>query len=101
MGYKYSLDESDLPEGRTLDQIDDDLETFLTSLYYGNDAYWEIRFALLHCAFKDVGLPKLVIEVGKGEDGKGAEWKLEKGVTNLVAILLRPYEAWFFEQSVS
>lgn len=56
------------------------LRLFLQSLYYNNEAVFEVKLAFLHCAFRKVCTSKMLFEIGHGGDGKGMEAYLERSL---------------------
>ena len=56
------------------------LRLFLESLYFDNEAVFQLKLCFLHAAFKKACTGKMMFEVGKGGDGKGMEAYLEKAM---------------------
>ena len=78
--YQYeSLAASD--NGLDIVRYKNQLRLFLESLYYfQNEHVFQIKLSSLHAAVQKVSTSKMLIEIGKGGDGKGMEAYLERGL---------------------
>ena len=52
---------------------------FPHGLYFANEAFLKIKFAMISMAIRDVGTGEILIGVGQGDDGKGMVGILEEG----------------------
>ena len=79
--YKLDVTETDVVRpGWTIDQYRRQLSDILESWYYENEDYFFAELCFWVLAFHRIGTGLWKLLVGKGGDGKGKNWLMERGL---------------------
>ena len=79
--FKFDVTEADVTKpGWSIRRYDEELDLWIQSMYYNNDAFFSVKLLLWKLAFKGKEAWKMTFECGKGGDGKGREFVFEKAL---------------------